>query len=143
MRKNFILGIVFILILSIILVRDFNYQTIQAKLPIGNNTTPYEDSTEELYRDVIITMLLPYIDAEVEKYYGKPYLVAPYSTFVKSVTRQPSKQWTFGIKLEVTPYWGPHNTVGVDEITFGIAPSKVEVIEFKHLKSYDLPELLR
>ena len=36
-----------------------------------------------------------------------------------------------------------NNTVGIDQITFGIELNKVEVIEFKHLKSFDIPEYAR
>ena len=99
---------ILILMLSVLFIGDLHQA--QAFINPKQNYNIAEGSKEELYRDVIITMLLPYIDKEVEKYYGKPYIVAPYSTFVKSITRPYSgMNYTYQIVLEISPYWGPHN----------------------------------
>jgi len=102
---------------------------------------PPERSTEELYQDIFVTFLSPYIDKAVEDYYGKPYCVAPYMTDVLSVERPNGyRTFAFRIKLEVTPYIGPHNSVGKDHITILVEYGpKVKVEKFEHIESYKLP----
>lgn len=102
---------------------------------------PLEGSIEELYQDIFVTLLLPYIDKEVEDYYGTPYAVAPYLVNILSVER-PNSYRTFGfiIKLEVLPYTGPHNTVGIDHITIRVRSGpKIDIEKFEHIKSFELP----
>ena len=42
------------------------------------------------------------------------------------------------------PFVGPHDTVGMDEISFSADyTGKVELKEFKHIKSYSLPDHLK
>ncbi len=99
---------------------------------------PAEGSLEEIYQDVFMVFLDPYIEKAVEDYYGIPYAVAPYMTKVLSIER-PNRGRTFAflIKLEILPYTGPHNTVGKDHITIRVqAGPEVKVEKFEHIKDF-------
>lgn len=102
---------------------------------------PLEGSTEELYQDIFVSLLLWYIDEAVDDYYGTPYTVAPYQVKVLSVERPNGyRTFAFLIKLEVLPYTGPHIVVGIDHITIRVSSGpKIDVEKFEHIKSFDLP----
>lgn len=102
---------------------------------------PLEGSVEELYQDIFVTLLLPYIDKAVDDYYGVPYTVAPYWIKILSVERPKGyRTFHFIVKIETTPYTGPHNSVGVDHITIKVSAGPTVIIEkFEHIKSYELP----
>lgn len=99
---------------------------------------PIEGSSEELYQDIFVTLLLQHIDNAVENYYGTYYTVAPYMVNVLSVERPNGyRTFEFIIELEILPYTGPHNVVGIDHITIKVSSGpKIEVEKFEHIKSY-------
>jgi hypothetical protein len=106
---------------------------------------PPENSREELYQDIFMTLLLPNIQAEVDKYY-KEYLtvsptVAPYDVYILNAFRVNGyRGFDFRIKIELHPYVGPHIEVGIDYITVRVrALLKVEIEKYEHIKSYELP----
>lgn len=122
-------------------------------VPVSANTIypldlpyqPPEQSKKELYQDIFISLLLPYIQKEVDKYYSK-YLtdtpmVAPYTVYVLSAERPNGyRSFVFDLKLQVNSYTGPHISVGVDYITLTVGGSgDVEIKKFEHIKSYELP----
>jgi hypothetical protein len=88
---------------------------------------------------------LPYIQQEIDKYYSQ-YLtdtpmVAPYTVSVLSAERPNGyRSFVFDLKLEVSSYIGPHNTVGLDHITLIVGGSgDVEIEKFEHIKSHVIP----
>ncbi len=106
---------------------------------------PPEQSREELYQDIFITLLMPYIQKEVDKYYSK-YLtqtveVFPYTVYVLSAERPDGyRTFFFRLKLQVDSYIGPHISVGLDYITVTVRGSgDVEIEKFEHVRSYMLP----
>lgn len=103
--------------------------------------TPPMGSIEELYQDIFVTFLLPYIERAVDDYYGVPYTVAPYGVKILNVERLNGyRSFKFVVKLEIMPYIGPHNSVGIDHITIQVsAGPKVTIEKFEHIKSYVLP----
>ncbi|WP_346849053.1 MULTISPECIES: DUF3888 domain-containing protein [unclassified Clostridium] len=106
---------------------------------------PPKESTEELYQDVFLALLMPYIQIEVEKYYStylsQTPLVDPYSIYINSISRPNGyRSFVFDISLQVNPYIGPHILVGTDNIDFTVEGNgRVKVKKFEHIKSYDLP----
>lgn len=63
---------------------------------------PLEGSVEELYQDIFVTLLLPYIDKAVDDYYGVPYTVAPYWVKILSVERPKGyRTFYFVVKLKL------------------------------------------
>lgn len=106
---------------------------------------PEEQSNEELYQDVFMSLLLPTIQKEVNQYYAA-YLtlsptVAPYQVYVLSAERPNGyRTFVFRLKLRVIPYVGPHISVGIDKITVTVTGSgDVQIEKFEHIKSYTLP----
>lgn len=119
----------------------FNHRIILIDQP----HQPPKESTEELYQDVYLALLMPYIQSEVEKYYSNTMSQAPlvdlYSIYITSISRPHGyRSFVFDINLQVNPYIGPHITIGTDNIELTVEGSgKVDVKSFKHIKSYDLP----
>ncbi|MEF9952657.1 MAG: DUF3888 domain-containing protein [Clostridium sp.] len=101
----------------------------------GNSTI---DPKEEYYKELFITLLAPYIDKAVEKYYGKRYAFAPWEVDVLSVDRPNNPALgSFIVKLQVTPYVGAHNSIGLDNITIKISYGEEPLVQkFEHIKSY-------
>lgn len=105
---------------------------------------PKEGSLEEMYQDVFMALLDSYIDAAVESYYkeysGHSPIVDPWANKVLYIKRPNGyRTFLFEIKLEVLPYWGPHNTIGVDHITMNVSTRGVEIIGYKHIKDFPMP----
>lgn len=110
--------------------------------------TPSKGSLEELYRDVFMTMLLPYIQEAVNKYYeentGYSPNVDPWQPDILSIERPNGyRTFVFVIKLEVAPYLGAHNPIGVDRITIRVSSGEVKVEKFEHIISYPIPSWLQ
>ena len=130
-------------IVLIILMLGFQFAFTAAAS--ADKLYPAEESKEQLYENIITTLLEPYIDKEVDKYYLK-YLtdspvVDPYTISIIS-TERPNGSGTcfFRLKLEVNPYVGAHNTVGTDYITVTIGGMEnVKVEKFEHISSSILP----
>ncbi|WP_097027817.1 DUF3888 domain-containing protein [Clostridium peptidivorans] len=104
--------------------------------------TPTEGSVEELYKDIIVTLLEPYITDEVTKQYGQLLQYDLFAIEFLKIERPEYRSFDFLVKLQVEPFVGAHNTIGVDEIIIGISPIKTEVKSFKHIKSFPLPPYL-
>ena len=106
---------------------------------------PPAGSKEELYQDIFITLLGPSIEKAIEDYYGKPYGYDPWSVDVLNIERPNGDRTTyFIIKLQVMPYIGAHNTIGIDNLTIEVSyGKKPKILKFKHIKSYEIPPWLR
>ncbi|QIB68528.1 DUF3888 domain-containing protein [Aminipila butyrica] len=94
---------------------------------------------------VLINTYLNYIQEASEDFYGEYFTISPtvayYYVWVKEIS---SEQSIGSITFISTPFVGPHDTVGLDEISFTADyTGKVELKEFKHIKSYPLPEHLK
>ena len=115
------------------------------KPPDSTTYIPPKESREELYQDIFMTLLLPYIQDEVNKYY-KEYLttspgVAPYRVYILEVDRVNGyRGFDFRLKIELHPYVGPHLDVGTDYITLRVNPvNNVKVEKFEHIRGSELP----
>ena len=101
---------------------------------------PPEGSVEEIYHDTLMLLISPYIDDAIEDYYGQPFSHAPYHDKVLSIERPNGyRTFAFIIKLEVMPYYGAHNTVGVDHITISISAGQVYIQKFEHIEDLTIP----
>jgi hypothetical protein len=106
---------------------------------------PPEKSREELYQDIFISLLLPHIQKPIDNYYTEfltePPVVYGYNIDVINAERMYGyRNFAFLLKLEVYSVVGPHIGVGIDRLTFEIGTGKVELKQFEHVKTYDLPE---
>jgi hypothetical protein len=118
------------------------YETTTRQPPKIEQSQLSEDSKEIIYRDMVISLLVPYIQKEINNYYNK-YLtklpiIFPYSLDIINTKRVGG----YRIQLEVIahPFVGPMNTVGDDKMIIETgAFGSVEIKKFEHLKSYPLP----
>jgi hypothetical protein len=101
--------------------------------------------------DILMILLGPEIEKAVNHYYSA-YLthspsVYPYQVEVVNVKRIGEfRRFHFLITLETTPVVGAHNPVGLDRLTFEIAPTvpgQVKLKNFEHLESYEIPPHLQ
>lgn len=109
---------------------------------------PAKGSLKEIYQDVFMTLLLPYIDEAVTNYYekntGYSPNVDPWEPNILSIERPNGyRTFLFVIKLEVAPYLGAHNSIGVDHITIRVSSGEVKVEKFEHIKDYPIPPWLQ
>lgn len=139
---------VIVTLISFILGFQFAFTMPVSANTIYSSDLPYqptEQSKEELYQDIFMSLLLPYIQKEVDKYYSK-YLtetpmVAPYTVYVLSAERPNGYgSFIFNLKLRVDSYIGPHIDVGQDYIYLTVeGGGNVKIQKFEHIKSYELP----
>lgn len=105
---------------------------------------PMENSKEAIYRDIVLSLLNPYIQKEIDNYY-KGYLsesptIAPYSVDIINFKREGGIGYLIELEVIAHPYVGPHNTVGDDRMIIETGASgSVKIKKFEHLKSYTLP----
>lgn len=114
-----------------------------AKQGILYEYNPKEGSIEELYKDIIVTLIEPYISSEVETHYGQPLLYDLFDIKFLKIERPSYRSFTFIIKLQIRPFIEPHHIIGIDDITIKISPSETQIEEFKHIKTFLIPPNLR
>lgn len=145
--KNKILITCLILIFSIFLSTCSVYGLAlspDTKLGLPYEYNPQEGSIEELYKDIIVRLIEPYVTKEIEQYYGKPYLYDLWNMKFLQINRLNGyRSFTFTITVEVRPFIGAHNTIGVDKMTIRIERENPTVENFKHIKSFPIPKHLQ
>jgi hypothetical protein len=115
-----------------------------ARLGLPYEYTPEEGSIEELYKDIITTLIQPYVSREIEKYYGRQYLYDLWNMKFLRIDRPMGyRSFAFTIRVEVKPFIGAHNTIGIDEMTIRIEGGNPTVENFKHIKSFPIPKYLQ
>ncbi|HWO74400.1 MAG TPA: DUF3888 domain-containing protein [Bacillus sp. (in: firmicutes)] len=130
---------------SAILLSLILYMTIHTVGSAESMPKPPQESREELYHDMFITLLYPYINEPVEQYYSKFLTSSPmvhgYMVNVMSTDRVFGyRSFKFLVTREVTPVVGPHISVEKDRLVFDIDPSGPRLLEFQHLLTHELPE---
>ncbi|KWX85064.1 hypothetical protein AMQ83_27060 [Paenibacillus riograndensis] len=124
--------------------------TLSLSSPLQSNAeasyrVPQEDSEELRLQDMLLNFLTPYINDAVRDYYRRllvePPLVYPYFVnVVDSMRINEFRGFNLSITLDVTPVVGPHISVGEDRLTFQISVGpEVKLVNYIHLKSYELP----
>lgn len=102
-----------------------------------------EHSQQELNQDVFVTLLAPYIQKQLDDYYGQSLTTTPmYSPeYVKILNiERPMgyRSFLFIIKLQIEPYIGSHINLGVDQLTIQVeGKGTVTIKEYNHVKSYE------
>ena len=103
-------------------------------------------STQELYQDVFVTLLMPYIDKELNNFYKQYLTQIPGLSFhhidIENVSRPNGDRTAeFLITLRLRPYVGPHIVVGTDRIIIRVSVGSTPIIEkFEHISNSELPE---
>lgn len=93
----------------------------------------------------IVNSYLDRIRLASDEFYSDYYIKSPsvmyYTVNVKEIVSEKSNSI---ITFMSFPYLGPHDTIGTDEITFEADyMGNVKLKEFKHIKSYYLPDNLK
>ncbi len=139
MKKKIILVVtIFILIVVVITIKNSYINTTAKQVE--------EESQDILYQDVIITALTPTIDTAIEDYYKNVLSELPFydSTSIKILNiERPNGNRTmnFIINIGVTPFIGPHITVGKDRISIKLSyPGHQGMLKFEHVEDNPLPE---
>lgn len=91
---------------------------------------------------VVLTLLAPDIQEQIETYYQSELTVSPtFAPFLES-SELVYKYYSSHMEVQVTviPYVGPHLAVGKDIITFHINnDGNTSVIKYKHVEDFELP----
>lgn len=131
-------------VISILVAVIYFIVPYHAYATIIKQQSPITDNSKEIiYRDAILSLLVPHMQKEINNYY-KEYLtdaptIAPYTVEIVNVKRVSGYN---RIQFEVIahPYVGPHITIGdVRMIIETEADGTVEIKNFKKIKSYSLP----
>jgi nitrate reductase NapE component len=109
---------------------------------------PGEQSVEVTDREVLLTMLWPYVDIAIAGHYGTEnrYAVqtAPYVIDIVRI-EQPDrmKDYAYDVTVVVEPYANAHITIGEDTMTFEISLTGIRLKTYLHNKDYPLPEYMQ
>lgn len=115
-----------------------------AKEGLSYEYTPKEGSIEELYKDIIASLISPYISKSIEDYYGRQYLYdLSRMKFLQIERPLGYRSFVFTIKVQILPFIGSHNAIGIDNITIRIDTEKPIVEKFEHIKSFPIPPYLQ
>ena len=151
--KNMAIFVCFIMLTSTFVFLDSNWLYADTKHLVEESSwyqqndiaIKEEKSTEELYRDIYVTLLHPCIKKAIDGYYGVSLAYDPWNIEVLDIKR-PNGYRTpgFVVELKVIPYLGPHIEFGEDIITISIdSAGQAEVENFRHIKSFEITEYLK
>ncbi|WP_233567011.1 DUF3888 domain-containing protein [Cohnella endophytica] len=102
------------------------------------NATPTNAPCQRL----VLTLLAPEIQAQIEKYYSAKLTVTPEYAPYLGGNRLEIERFDSHIDVVVTviPYVGPHLDVGIDKMKFQIDNAgKVSILSYEHIKDSELP----
>ena len=105
-------------------------------------------SIESDYNILLINTYLKNIQDASDGFYNEYFTISPradyYVVSVKEISSDHSTNPTSLITFICEPFVGPHYPVGTDKISFSADYSgNIELEEFKHIKSYSLPDNLK
>lgn len=156
MKKIIFLLLTFSLVVATTMGCNKKTESEFAKLPVVKVSTSSSETTykspeqeqHELYQDVFVTLLDPYIRKAIDDYYDQFLTTSPmYSpgdVEILNVERPMGyRSFLYTIKLQIQPYVGPHESVGIDQLTISVSAGEVKVEKFEHIKSYELPPRLQ
>lgn len=109
------------------------------------SVVPTMSEVQSIRDNALVWTYLSRIQERSDNFYAVYYTVTPsivsYETTVREVYE---KDGLIYITFTSLPYIGPHDTIGEDEITFSVKyTGEIEMQDFKHLKSYPLPDNLK
>ncbi len=149
-RGGFYLGFILLILLSLFFLTQTNRFINTLSVHTGQGQfffepeIPDEGSLDEMYLDALMMFLNPSVEKAVNNYYneriGRSLLNDPWTNKVLYIRRPNGyRTFLFEIKLEVRPYYGSHDNVGIDRITLTFSSSDVEIKSFEHIKDYPVP----
>ncbi|KKO53473.1 DUF3888 domain-containing protein [Paenibacillus sp. DMB20] len=115
-----------------------------SSIPAHKSLATPKTSEISVNKEVILTLLSPTINNEVQNYYKKyltvPVSLPPYAMKIIEINKpDTTNQYKFQLVIELNPYVGPHLGVGQDILTLTIDLDGITVDELKHIKDEELP----
>ena len=90
-----------------------------------------EQADEQLIRDTFITILNPFIEKEIDHYYGYPKQYGLYDVKILKIVKE--SQFRFKVSVEVTTFEHAHSPPYSKEIiTFEVSPTGVSTLRYIH-----------
>jgi hypothetical protein len=148
--KKFIISIISGLFALCIIITSLTV-TIVADGSSSVSSGDNKNSIDYAYQQTIIEFLMPQIEQAVTNYY-KDYFnylpgVAPYYggkvLSIQHRDSEPEKNipYSYELVIQVVPYFGPHISVGKDNLTFRVfAGGKAQLEKFEHVESHEIPQ---
>ena len=105
-------------------------------------SAPFEE--QQISEKLLVYLFLKEIQEQSNLFYAPYYTVSPtVSYYFTTVTEIQEDGANICITFTSLPYIGPHDAIGEDGVTFCVNHSgEIIDMEFKHLKSYSLPDNL-
>lgn len=146
-RKNNVKIFLILLMLDLILLFMFclkNDTIKREQLYNDSNPVLTQENSNNCDSLLVNTYLTRIIDAS-DEYYKEYYAILPIVNYYSiQVKKYISDSRLSQITFTSFPYLGPHDTIGIDEITYTADYlGNVELISFIHLESYHLPDNLK
>lgn len=103
------------------------------------NSTTKEEITEELITALFIEEIRRGITGFYSEYYSGDIAVYNYEVIIVDIGKK--EPGLIFVDFGVTPQIGAHNPLGYDELSYNVdSLGNKSLAEYKHLKSYDVPE---
>lgn len=141
-RKNLL---IIILLVFLLLISSYGLGLSHPTVAVESKEV---SNTQSAYNTLLINTYLDKLQEASNDFYDEYLTTSPtvayYVVSVKKISSDPSTNATGFITFIVEPFVGPHDTVGTDQISFSADyTGTIELKEFKHLKSYALPDNLK
>jgi hypothetical protein len=139
-RKNIL---ILLISLEVILIYYIFFESSRDKIMMTSNieTSNTRDEYNQLLVNTYLTRIIDTSNSFYEEYYTTSPVVDYYSIFMKDIS---SNNDTYYVTFTSKPYLGPHDTIGIDEITFSADwQGNVKLDKFNHLISFYLPDNLK
>lgn len=138
-KENIQRIILLLLLCDVILVSSLFAITNKDEAMATANMKPSE--IHEECNQLLVNTYLTRIKKASDDFYDEYYTISPtvnyYSIVVKEISLDSRNSY---VTFTSTPYLGPHDTVGIDEITFmADFHGNVTLEKFNHIISYHLP----
>lgn len=102
----------------------------------------YANPQEEPLQRLVLTLLAPKIQEQINQYYKDKLTVSPtFAPFLGGTDLDVEYHSShIDVLVKTIPYVGPHLDVGMDSLRFSIDNAgTVTVLEYKHIRDYELP----
>lgn len=130
-----------ILFSTVLLIALIMMQTVISYAADPIQKKPSADSRTLQLQDMLVLMLLPYIQKDISPEYSKVLAVPgspdvyPYFVDVVETRRENGfRGYQLCITIHVHPTVGPHISVGEDMMSYQISAGGVRLVHYKHLR---------
>ncbi|WP_051540100.1 DUF3888 domain-containing protein [Clostridium ihumii] len=122
--------ILYLIIITVYLFLNISTLNVNAEELINYKDNNNEQS-QKLCHEALMSMLYPYIQSSIEKYFGTERNFDLFDANVISIKR-PSEKFEFYIIIEVDTYTGAHNPPGeLVRMIFKTSPYGTKLVKFQ------------